>query len=520
MCGMELSDNPGDYGLPYDSWRPHQKEICEKALNLEPGGVLLCQSPTGTGKSGIPALVSHFRPGTTVLLATTDLQAQYQSTLSMFKSVWGQGRLPNVCVHPEHVATFEAIYGTKPFRSECKYRKPSECEYSGACPYEIAKAECISSRARVLNFHYANFARWWRGILNEEADLFIDECHRLPTVLSSLVAVEMGKRTRDWFGLPDFPLALGGAPVMLKRAAQWASKCEAVLLPLTSAKDIKLQRSAKNWRTNLGALAATLGDAGEAEWYIESRPGEKFFARPVVPGPYSSRLLDYHARSTVLISATIGDTEGAAVLARELAIKDYEFVTYPHVFPPETRPVFFYKDAPRLSYHSTPEDYTKQLEMIVRVLKEHAGQKGIIHTASWKHAETIAKGLSRAGMDERVFVPRGDRATSIRQFKGSENGTVVISPSWGEGLDFPDDECRFTVIAKVPFLSFSDPVVRLRVKRRGGRQWLDWNAALSIVQAAGRGTRHEEDYSVTHILDGNWTRVAKRAPDWFEWQTI
>ena len=516
---ITLSDNPRDYGLPpsYESWRGKQKDACERSINLDSGSVFLCEMPTGYGKSGIPAATSYFRPGTTVLLGTTDLQAQYTNTIPFFKSVWGQGRPPNYCVHPERIAEFEAVYGVRPFRSECKFRKVSECEYIGACPYEVAKQECIQARARVLNVHYARYARWWRGLLDDKADLFIDECHNLPVSLSGLVSVEMREGYRKKYGLPEFPLAVGGAPVMLKRAAQWASRAEQALLPLTKAKDIKLARRATNKRNELGQLARTLGEVGEAEWYIESRPGDKFFARPVVPGPYSSLLLDPRARSFVLMSATIGGVEGAKVLARELAIDDYEFVSYPHIFPEEIRPVVFYKDAPKLNYKSPPGDYQKQIEMILLVLEEHKEQKGIIHTASWQHAETLANGLA----DHRdIFVPRGDRAAEIEKFKRSDNGTVAITPSWKEGLSFDDDLCRFTVIAKMPYLSLADPVVKLRLRRRGGRDWMDWNTALAVVQASGRGTRHEEDYSKTHILDGNWTNVARMAPAWYSWERI
>lgn len=515
---LTLSDNPRDYGVPYDSWRPYQKKVCEKAVNLSPSGVLMLECSTGFGKSGIPATVSHFRSGTTVLLQTTDLQAQYVNSLDMFRSVWGQGRPPNYCVHPERVAQFQSVYGVKPFRSECKYRKVSECEYVASCPYEVAKSECIQARARVLNVHYARYARWWRGILNEEADLFVDECHNLPVSLSSLISVEMSEDYRRRYSLPEFPLAIGGAPIMLKKASEWASRAEAALLPLTKAKDIKLQRRAINKRNELGQLARALENVEEAEWYIESRPEDKFFARPVVPGPYSSLLLDSHARSFVLMSATIGGRSGAAVLAAELALDEFQFVSYPHIFPEEIRPVLFLKDSPSLSYHSQPKDYQKQIEMMVRLLGEHKGEKGIIHTASWRHAETVAGGLEKHTSGWNVFVPRGDRASEIEKFKRSQNGTVAVSPSWKEGLSFDDDLCRFTMIAKVPYLSFSDPVVKLRVKRKGGKAWLDWNAALAIVQASGRGTRHESDYSITYILDGNWPRVARMVPEWYSWQ--
>jgi len=103
-----LSNNPQDYGLPFPEWRKYQDEICARAVDLEPGKVLMVEASTGYGKSGIPALVSHFRPGTTVLLRTTDLQSQYVNTLPVFKSIWGQGRQPNVCVNSDHVSSFQS----------------------------------------------------------------------------------------------------------------------------------------------------------------------------------------------------------------------------------------------------------------------------------------------------------------------------------------------------------------------------------------------------------------------------
>ena len=98
MDKITLSDNPHDYSLPFDDWYGNQKSACEVALGLDPGQVLILQGPTGTGKSGIPAFVSHFRPYTTVLTGSRDLQSQYATTLPMFDVIWGQDHYP--CAHP------------------------------------------------------------------------------------------------------------------------------------------------------------------------------------------------------------------------------------------------------------------------------------------------------------------------------------------------------------------------------------------------------------------------------------
>ena len=64
----------------------------------------------------------------------------------------------------------------------------------------------MHSRAKVLNYHYGFYSQWWRQWTE---DLFCDEAHRLPVVLSDLVSIELRDSLRKRYSLPDFPLALG-----------------------------------------------------------------------------------------------------------------------------------------------------------------------------------------------------------------------------------------------------------------------------------------------------------------------
>lgn len=512
MTRYELCSDPHAYGLPFPDWNTNQKEACETALNLRAAEVLILELPCGGGKSGVPALVSHFRPQATILVATTDLQSQYSDSFSFMETIWGQARPPNFCVHQNHIDEFQAIYGVKPFRSECKFRKAQECPDFSSCPYEAARMRCIDAQAKVLNYHYGYYARWWR---KHTFDLFCDEAHRLPIVLSDLVSVEVKESTRKKFVLPEFPLAMGGSKFAIQRAREWLDRSAQALLLLTKARDIKVIRRVTRMRENFSSLAQALSMAEEAEWCISSKPGRSFLVKPVVPGPFSKALLIPEARSYVLMSATIGD---ASVLASELGIEgNYQFQSYPHPFPPENRPVIFVKSSPKLKYDSPPSDYKKQLEIIKWILDEHRYQRGIIHTASWKHARMIATAIS--GDDRRIILPEAKkRIGSIKAFKYSELGTVAVSPSWHEGLNFPDDEARFCIIAKIPWQSLANPVVKLRLQRKGGRAWFDWNAALTVVQSAGRIVRHAEDWGTTYIIDGHWPRVSRKAPQWFKWE--
>lgn len=515
---VELSDNPADYGLPADKfpgWWPNQKRMLHASVNLEGGKLLVCESPTGSGKSLLPAVVSSFRPGVTGVVVTRDLQEQYEASFPGFAIVWGRRHYP--CILPSRISQFMEAYDEAPTREDCPYNRPKDCPVISDCPYEQAKVKAMGARARVLNCAYAFFTNWWRrGPDGEGGDLFCDEAHRLPEVLAGLISVEVSDRRRKWYSLPNFPLTSGGSLRAIKEVLDWLRRAEAMLdSHFTGDERQKLQL--KNFRRELKDLRDSLQVAEPGTWFVSS--GMKLGrleARPVLPGKYASRILDSHARSIVLMSATIGDP---AVLLAELGMEDreYQFLTLPHIFKPENRPIIWLKKSPKMSYKSGPGIYKQQAGIIADLLRQHAGHRGLIHTASWRHAETLMRLLSTNGLASRLYLPRGiERIEAIERFKNSPEGTVAISPSWSEGLNFPDDEARFGIHAKVPFLSLADPVVKLRLESKGGRQWYEWNAALGVVQACGRIVRHQSDWGVNYICDSNWERVAKYAPKWFE----
>ena len=214
------------------------------------------------------------------------------------------------------------------------------------------------------------------------------------------------------------------------------------------------------------------------------------------------------------MSATIGKPE---IMLNDLGLqgRDYEFVSMPHGFPADNRTVFWVTDVPKIRYKTTEREYAYQADVISHIIHLHNGEKGLICTASWKHTNELAERLAKNGNGDRIMVADGPRLETVEKFKQSPLGTVAISPSWQEGLNFPDDELRFIIIAKIPWLSQADPVVGMRMRRRGGGEWYSSKAALRVVQAAGRGVRHIEDWCVTYIVDGCWGQVEEYVPQWF-----
>lgn len=514
---MLLTDNPQDYGLPFPRWYGNQRDAAQRCVNLAKGEILVVEGPTGTGKSALPAATSHFRPGTTVLMSTRDLQAQYEASFSDFAVVWGQEHYP--CVWEEHKEEFHSVYHANPSRLECPFRTPVErrdCPAYLDCPYEAAKCRALSARAKVLNYAYALYSQWWRRD-GREWDLFCDEAHRLSDVLSDLISVSVSSQTRRKWGLPPFPQVTpsgAGRRKAYQQAVSWLAKAEQCLKPIVDSKDIVSAKRAERFYNNIKQLRETLDYAEPFTWHITS-DAKRFVARPVIPGLYAHRLLDHRARSMVFMSATIGDPK---VLLSDLGLGDreFQFVTYPHIFPRENRPVFWVRECPRIRRKTTDSEYEKQAEIIAGIIGMHKGEKGLVHTMSWHHARRLMELLSHNGVGDRLMLAEGARLETVEKFKQSDGDTVAISPSWQEGLNFPDAECRFAVIAKTMFPDAGNPIVRMRMARKSGNDWYKWKAALKVVQAAGRGVRHAEDYCVTYIADGTWYQVQRYAPKWFQ----
>jgi hypothetical protein len=107
---------------------------------------------------------------------------------------------------------------------------------------------------------------------------------------------------------------------------------------------------------------------------------------------------------------------------------------------------------------------------------------------------------------------------SIHRFKSAPAPRVLLSPSVGTGWDFPMDQARFQIVAKLPFIDSRQEVVKARI--RTDKSYSDYVAMVSLIQMAGRGVRSSSDYCRTYLIDDNWSawfypRNKKLVPRWF-----
>jgi len=230
---------------------------------------------------------------------------------------------------------------------------------------------------------------------------------------------------------------------------------------------------------------------------------------PLNPARYAESALFRGIEKVVLVSATVRP-KTAAILG--IVQGDMEFIEYPSTFPVSRRPIIHFPTI-RMTYRNEQDDglmseWLKTLDAWIGP-RIALGRKGIVHAVSYARMKFIVDNSEYAW----CMMTHGtwDRERKVAEFRQANGPCVLVSPSIGTGYDFAHDAARWQVIAKLPFASTQDPVVRARQER--DRDYGLYQAAQDLQQAAGRINRAESDWGETLILDQNveWAIPKMRA---------
>lgn len=210
----------------------------------------------------------------------------------------------------------------------------------------------------------------------------------------------------------------------------------------------------------------------------------------------------------VMLSATIG---GHAAFDENIGTKytiDKKTTMFriPSTFDFSKSPIY-YIHGRKMSRDCINENFPINASIINKILKspKHQNEKGIIHTGSYKNAWDLFKLLDK-DVQSRVFIYNDSKEKQdiLKKYAKSKNG-VLIGPTLTEGIDLPNDGCRFIIIFKIPYPYLGDELVKAKVSLFP--KWYNSETSKSIIQGVGRGNRTPDDWSTTYILDGCFSRL-------------
>jgi ATP-dependent DNA helicase DinG len=491
---------PSDLGMPFPQWNRGQWEAISN-LALDDAKYLILEAPTGVGKSAIAVGLSRLldEQRTIILTSTIQLQDQYRASFPQLVKVMGRGNYPCLQEPSETAATaLCAVGGQK----------------NDGCPYYADRDAAQQAPEAILNYAYwLAQANYGHGFARPDL-LICDEAHALEDHIRGFVSISVSRNA-------PYPLPPESERGSVDAWAYWAFRGRG--------------NAQAQWRealrSDLGAYGTrrlhalyqamtALMDADDDGWTV-TRENWGYVFRPIWVSRVAPGMFLRHTQRVLFMSATILDKE---MFCANLGIDPSQASLHrlDSTFPVASRPLF-YAPVGRVKA-SDPASLDAVVRAVDDILDRHPGERGLIHTSSYKIAQAIGNGSRHAG---RLAIPADSRSKDAALSRlRAEVGTVLVSPSVATGVDLPYDLCRFQIIAKLMFPDLGDPQIKKRMKEvapgvtnQKGDQWYKWTTACSLVQAYGRGMRAEDDSCTTYLLDGNWQwfrhTVRDMLPGWF-----
>lgn len=478
---------PKDYGLPdkFDHWRSGQEEGLRLLSTTTTRHIDLC-APTGFGKSPLVVAdaINSGEP-TAIVTASRGLQDQYMDDFKSCGMVDLRGRNNYTCEMKEGYT--------------CEDGYAANCQYKGTIACQSSQAEM---RAATSSLVVTNYSKWTsnrmfgQGLSHIKRVVF-DEAHNAPGAIAAAMQVTLhSKEVEDGLGIPF----LGGSDAEdMREWKAWATIAKAVVdaavvaakARITGVNDPKPAwvRHFTHMR-NLARKMAIIATARPLDWIVEQvEKGYQF--DPIHPGRYGEACLFLQVTKVIMVSATL---RPKTMFMCGVGKDNFTFKEFASDFDKARCPIYY---VPTMRVDSRSGDLGLLWAMLDRVASKRREHKGIIHTVSYARQEEIAQ---RSRFFESMVVnPKGSPATeTVELFKNSPMGTILVSPSVGEGYDFPDDQCRWQVMCKIPF----EPPSRIvKAREAADPEYRAYQAVQQLVQAFGRGMRSRTDWCESFIGD-------------------
>ena len=275
---------------------------------------------------------------------------------------------------------------------------------------------------------------------------------------------------------------------------------------LRKRKSLSLHRKGENLKRRLDDFTrfSEYISMDPDNWIVDYDPyTQRLSFKPIRVDKYAKEVLLNHGEVCLFMSGTILNQYQ---FAKWLGIDKDEIYAIRRKSPFDVRrnPIKTYRGFD-MTYRNLKPSAKRSLSVIREILERHKNEKGIIHTVSYQCKEFLMRELDNPRL---VDHKTNDREEVLERFKKSKDPLVLISPSMNEGVDLPEEQCRFQIIYKIPYPNITDKQTKIR--RSKERIWYDYQTAINLVQTYGRGMRSENDYCRTYFIDSRIKNYIKR----------
>jgi len=516
--------------FPYKKPREEQEVAINFILNSfinKKKRFVLGEFPLGIGKSGIAITVCNYLKHKTlqksyILTTQKILQEQYVRDFPNVASISAKNNYQCENHLTGINCTIGQLFAKKTLDDD------SLKSYLNNCVYNQEKIKFQKSNISLTNLHY--FIIHKNLDLEGRKILVIDECHNLENAITDFASITVDKYYVENVLKIEFPI---NNKTTTKSFIDWIKTDYVSALTdlymnlenkfnrisddieyLKSHDNLVLFKKIEELKTKIDTLSSqTLKYLNEHDWVLTINETQDIAnIKPLFASKYTERLLFEGFNYILLLSGTILDKD---IFCRNVGINpdDADFKSLESPFEIKNRPIY---EIPIGSMGRKEIDNTlpNMVSAIKEILNHHKSEKGIIHAHNYKIAKYITDNIN----DKRLLSHTSmDRDDTLNFHLISDEPTVIISPSFTEGIDLYGDKSRFQIIVKVPFPYIGDNYVKIKMEKVDG--WYAWQTIKTIIQATGRSVRDYNDYATTYILDSDWIFLKNKnlhmIPKWF-----
>ena len=401
--------------------------------------------------------------------------------------------------------------------------------YSSNCCYIKQRKNFDESPIGLTNLSYFLSHAMNPNDLEYRKLMVIDECHNIENVVTDFAALTFTKYFVEETLKIKFPNA---SKMKIEDFVQWIKNVYAVKLSdgylsleskvdsilsetyLESNSGMASMKKIEDYKRKIDNLSSGLRNFNKNEWVMTVSPTQDIVSiKPIFANKYTNNMLFKFADKVLLMSGTILNKN---TFCQNIGINSSEtaFLSLDSPFPIENRPVFEISIG-SMGKKSIDDTLPNMVETIKELIGHHKDEKGIIHCHTYKIAKYISDNIDSKRL---LFHSSDDRIDILNFHIQSSEPTILVSPSFTEGIDLQGKLSRFQIIVKIPFPYLGDNYVREKMNRVNG--WYAWQTLKSVIQASGRSVRDYDDHAITYILDSDWnflkSKNADMIPMWFK----
>ncbi len=557
--------------FPFQNIRKNQSKVCDEIEDCIKSNIkyIFLEAPTGFGKSPIAITLASYLGSSHICTSTKDLQNQYSKDFPLIKEAKGKRNF--ICILKEIEGVHETCeYGPcqKDDEFDCVYKtRLSDYKVNGLgtkfenvhigqfekkkyikkyekqlrfdnlewepCKYFHQKWISTKASHTIYNYKYFLSDLYFSNIITKRELLVFDEVHNIESEISDFKSFIINNdnitRLFPKLKLPtikeeeietwiDFCEEYRDTLLEFIDDIEFAIETNNLKEPYTEKNLIDCINREKNLHFVLNDMKANKNNWLVTNIDRKSRDSiRKITLTPLDISNYFQEILDLSSYG-LFMSASILNKEYLCKISG-LSKDEIKFIRIKESdFPKENRPIHLMNIA-WLNSKNIMDNLPTIAKTVNNIMSIHKNEKGIIHTTSYFQLEFIKNNLNKENLGRLIETsPNTDRTEILQRHSRNPKPTVLISPSFYQGLDLKDDLSRFQIIIKIPYPDLSDK--KVAALRKKDINWYLWNTIVRLTQTYGRSIRSKDDHASTYILDSNINYLLRNANDMFpKWFT-